>query len=259
MSDYNEIILHPDILKMFSEMEPVFKKFEIEFYLAGAFSRDIQFGLRQSKEKFRKTEDVDLAVFVNHENNYNELMEALVDTGLFERHEKEIIKLTYRSRIEIDLIPFGEIENEKREVRLTKPKVFTLQMPGFLEVFPFVDTINSGDLTLKTCPIEGLIMLKLISWSDRTHRTHDLTDIDNIIDAYFDWNVDEVFQFHYDIFEKYRDVEPALWENIISAHIIGRKMKLILESSPELKKRVLHILNKRENHRWEGLRNGLTE
>ena len=90
-------------------------------------------------------------------------MDALVATGSFMRDEKEIIKLHYRLGIEVDLIPFGEIEDEKRDVKLTKPKAFTLQMPSFAEASAFTEIIKSGHLTLRTCPIEGLIMLKLIS------------------------------------------------------------------------------------------------
>lgn len=225
MSEQNEIILDPNIFTLLTEMEAVFRKFGIDYYLAGAFARDIQFQTKQAEKTFRKTDDVDLAVCISHEDRYNEVMDALVATGSFVRDEKEIIKLHYRLGIEADLIPFGEIENKKREVHLTKPRAFTLQMPGFAEAAAFTEEIKSGKLTLKTCPIEGLVMLKLISWDDRPQRTHDLTDIDNIIDTYFDWNSDEVYEFHNDIFDKYDSAEPAIWQKVISAHIIGRKMK----------------------------------
>jgi predicted nucleotidyltransferase len=132
-------------------------------------------------------------------------------------------------------------------------------MPGFAEAAAFTEEIKSGDLILKTCPIEGLVMLKLISWDDRPHRTHDLTDIDNIIDAYFDWNSDEVFEIHHDIFNSYEDAEEAMWEKVISAHIICRKMKPLLVASPELFERVNTILKKKQNPRWEALIKGLNE
>lgn len=259
MSEQNEIILDPNIISLLTEMETVFSKFGIDYYFAGAFARDIQFQTKQGKSNFRKTDDVDLAVCISHEDRYNEVMEALEATGSFERDKKEIIKLHYRLGIEVDLIPFGEIENNKREVKLTKPIVFTLQMPGFAESAAFTEEITSGKLKLKTCPIEGLIMLKLISWDDKPERTHDLTDIDNIIDAYFDWNSDEVYEYHNDILNTYDDVEPAMWQKVISAHIIGRKMKPLLAGSPELFKRVNKILRMKPNPRWEALQKGLNE
>lgn len=259
MSEQIEIVLDPAIIKMLAEMEAVFVKFDIDYYIVGAFARDIQFQTKQPDSNFRKTNDVDLAVCISHEDRYNEVMDALVATGSFVRDEIEIIKLHYHLGIEVDLIPFGEIEDEKRDVKLTKPKVFTLQMPGFREAASFTEEIKSGNLILKTCPIEGLVMLKLISWDDKPKRTHDLTDIDNIIDAYFDWNSDEVYEFHNDIFNNYDGVEPGTWEKVISAHVIGRKMKPLLADSKSLFDRINQILEKRQNPKWRALQNGLCE
>lgn len=259
MSEPIEISLDPNTVQMLHEMETVFSKFGIEYYLAGAFARDVQFKTKNANSFARKTDDVDLAVCISHEEKYNEVMEALVATGSFTRDKNEIIKLYYRLGLEVDLIPFGEIENEKREVRLTKPKAFTLQMPGFAEAFPFIEQVKSDKLVLNTCPVEGLVMLKLISWHDRPHRIDDLDDIDKIVDAYFDWNADEVYEKHNDIFDKYEGTEPALWQPVIAAHIIGRKMKPMLAASPDLLQRILTILAMRENPRWAAISNGLNE
>jgi predicted nucleotidyltransferase len=110
MSEQNEIILDPNTITMLTEMEAVFSKFDIDYYLAGAFARDIQFQTKQPDSNFRKTDDVDLAVCISHEDRYNEVMDALVETGSFVRDEKEIIKLHYKLGIEVDLIPFGEMK-----------------------------------------------------------------------------------------------------------------------------------------------------
>jgi predicted nucleotidyltransferase len=132
-------------------------------------------------------------------------------------------------------------------------------MPGFLETFPFVETIKSGELSLKTCPIEGLVMLKLISHNDRPQRTHDLTDIDNIIDEYFDWNIDEIYSRHNDLFDKYDTNDLKFYMPKIGAHIIGRKMKPLLIESIMLRQRVIGILEKSLNPRLESLLKGLLD
>ncbi|MDE3181933.1 MAG: nucleotidyl transferase AbiEii/AbiGii toxin family protein [Bacteroidota bacterium] len=239
-------------------MEAVFSQFGIEYYLAGAFARDVQFKTRNSHSFARKTNDIDLAVCISHEDKYNEVMEALVATGSFTRDPDEIIKLYHRSGGEVDLIPFGEIENKERAVHLTKPKAFTLQMPGFAEVFPFIEQLKSGNLVINTCPVEGLVMLKLLSWHDKPHRTHDLEDIDKIIDAYFDWNADEIYSQHFDVMERY-DTGDLNYLSKISAQVVGRKMRLILAPSAELMERILKILSMRENPRWVAIKNGIME
>jgi predicted nucleotidyltransferase len=250
MSEEKEIKLDANTVAMLLEMEVVFGRFGIEYYLVGALARDVQFQRRQLNMVFRKTDDVDLAVCINDEDHYNEVMDALVATGSFVRDEKEIIKLHYRLGIEVDLIPFGEIENEDREVRLTKPKAFTLQMPGFLEAFSFIEPVRNGDLTLHACPLEGIVMLKLISNNDRPGRTHDLTDIDNIIDYYFDLSADEIYSDHHDLFEVYDADDLEYYMPMISAHVIGRKMKILLDQNEALKERVISILAGNDDPRW---------
>ena len=257
MSDQYEIILDPYILSMLAEIEEVFRRLDIDFYFAGAFARDLQFKSRQPDSNFRKTGDIDFAVCVGSEEKYNEVIEALVATGAFKRDAAEIIKLHHRSGIEVDLIPFGDIEDEKRNVKFTKPRAFTLSMPGFTEAAAFTEEIKSGDQILKTCSIEGLVMLKLISWDDRPHRTKDLTDIDNIVDAYFDWNSDEIYSAHFHVMEIYDTNDLYFYLPKISAHIIGMKMKPIVVNSPALFERVKGILKKRNNPRWEAMLAGL--
>lgn len=83
MSEEREIQLDVDTIEMLHEMEIVFQKFGIEYYLAGAFARDIQFQTKNPESFLRKTNDIDLAICISHEEQYNEVMAALVATGLF--------------------------------------------------------------------------------------------------------------------------------------------------------------------------------
>ena len=43
MSEEKEIQLSPNVIEMLHEMENVFNKFGVEYYLVGAFARDVQF------------------------------------------------------------------------------------------------------------------------------------------------------------------------------------------------------------------------
>ena len=259
MSEEKEIQLSPNVIEMLHEMENVFNKFGVEYYLVGAFARDVQFQTKNPESFIRKTNDIDLAISISNEHEYNAIIEALVATSSFTRDEKEIIKLHYKLGIEVDLIPFGEIEDQNREIKLKKPKAFTLQMPGFAEAFPFIEIIKLGDLAINTCPIDGLVMLKLISWDDRPHRTKDIDDIEKIIKAYFDWNTDEIYETYFDVMEIYDTNDVYLYLPKVSAHIIGRKMQRLLENSPELKARVINILSKRQDQLWDAIKKGLSE
>jgi len=123
-------ILAPAVAEMLTDLKEVFLKFDIDFYLVGAVARDIHLSANEQLSSTRRTKDVDLAITINDEGQYNEVKAALIATGLFEPHETETIKLIYKKSIEVDLLPFGEIEQPNRNVSLTDP-TFVLNMPGF--------------------------------------------------------------------------------------------------------------------------------
>jgi len=50
-------------------------------------------------------------------------------------------------------------------------------------------------------PLPGMVILKLVAWSDRPEdRDQDPGDILKIIEHYFDYNYDEILEHHNDIF-----------------------------------------------------------
>ena len=145
-------ILHPAIAQMLKTMESVFSRFGVDFYLVGAVARDIHLSKKEGFAARRKTEDVDIAVMITDEKLFYAVKDALIATGEFEANETEAIKVIYQQSIEVDLLPFGGIENELRETRLSKPKLFVMEMPGFNEMYDYVETITVEEgLTLNIC------------------------------------------------------------------------------------------------------------
>ncbi|CAN5917375.1 hypothetical protein BH11BAC7_BH11BAC7_15030 [soil metagenome] len=255
MSERPNIILTESILSMLGEIETVFKKNGVDYYFAGAFARDLHFSAKRIDKQFRRTNDIDIAICLNDEGQFQKIVRDLTSTGSFVQIDNEPIKFIFKSQIEIDLIPFGKIETENRETVLTKPMAFVLQMPGFSEAYQFIEELKINGLVMKTCPLEGLVLLKLISHNDRSHRTKDITDIENIIDVYFDWNSEEIFSNHNDLFEEYDVKDLDFYLPMIAAHVIGRKMNKILENSTGLRKRIISILKKRDDPRWKAMKN----
>lgn len=251
-------ILEPAIAEMLADLEAVFSKFDIDFYLVGAIARDIHLSANEQLASSRGTKDVDLAITISNEGQYNRVKAALVETGLFEAHESEAIKLMYKNRIEVDLLPFGDIEQPNRNVRLTDP-TFVLNMPGFTEIYPFVKVfeLENGQV-IKVCTMEGIVLLKLIANNDRPQRTKDITDIEHIIQSYFELYDEDIYMVHYEILEMY-EINDADYIQLVCARLIGRKMKVMLQGSPELEQRVVAILSKRETARWQAMLEGMLD
>src|SRR4051794_30182643 len=106
----NKYILEPIVYEMLAAIKQVFASFGIDFYLVGAIARDINLSVNEELTSTRRTNDVDLAITINEQGQYNRIKTALVSTGLFKPHESETIKLFYKESVEVDLLPFGDIE-----------------------------------------------------------------------------------------------------------------------------------------------------
>ena len=252
-------MLTEPLLTMLGNLEKVFAQLEIDFYLVGAVARDIQLSRRDETIQARATEDVDIAVMVSDQAQYAALRNALIASGNFTAHESEAIKLYYQNAIEIDLLPFGNIEDDRREIRLTDPSLFVLNMPGFSEVFPFAEEVPlNAELQVRVCTLEGIVLLKLIANNDRPGRTKDITDIEHIIMVYFDISDTDIYNDHFEVMDYY-DTNDNEYIRLVCARVIGRKMALLLEGSPELRERVQHILAGRPTTLWNAMLDGLRD
>jgi predicted nucleotidyltransferase len=195
---------------------------------------------------------------MNDEGQFNQLRAALIATGNFTAHATETIKLFYHDAIEVDLLPFGDIEDPNRHVKLTDP-AFVLNMPGFLEIYPFVNNIQvAADMTIKVCTMEGIILLKLISNNDRPQRTKDISDIEHIIKVYFDLYSGDIYEEHFDTMDLY-DTDQSDYLQLVCSRVIGRKMGILLGESADLKEKIRQILENRPTTWWRAMLDGLND
>jgi predicted nucleotidyltransferase len=112
------------VLEMIDAFGKVVNQLGIDFFLVGALARDMRLNGDSKLASKRATKDVDIAILLASEEQFYQVKGALIATGDFVAHEREAIKLFYRQAIEVDLLPFGEIENLDRETRIEKPRPF---------------------------------------------------------------------------------------------------------------------------------------
>ena len=252
-------ILNPLVAEMLKTMGTVFQKFGVDYYLVGALARDIRLSAYEDYAAKRRTKDVDIAVLLDDEKQFYTIKEALIATGDFKESAVKAIKLFYKEAIEVDLLPFGEIETEDRKLQLSHHALLSMDMSGFKEVYPFVDTLTIAEgLTLDVCTLEGLVILKLIANEDNPSRTKDITDIEHFIDVYFELISDEIYSEHMDVMELY-DTNAREYLQLVSARVIGRKMKDILKGHDETFEHIKAILDKRPVATWQAMLDGMNE
>lgn len=250
-------IFYPALEDVLTHVSKAAMAIGIDFYLAGAVARDYHLSKDSSYEPSRKTEDIDIAVMVATEEEFILLKQQLLATGFFEEHQ-EPIKLIYKSSIELDLLPFGDIE-DAGVTTLMHPKAFTMDMPGFMLLNEHTENAAwSNNINVRVCSIEGIVLLKLIANNDKPQRTKDLIDIQQIIKLYFDVYSDDVYEMHFDVMELY-DTNDRDYKQKICAHVIGRKLKTILSKDPQLLQRITSILQQDKDAFWSELLKGLLE
>jgi predicted nucleotidyltransferase len=138
--------------------------------------------------------------------------------------------------IAIDLLPFGQIE-ENDTMDFNK-RNSDLHIIGFKEVLEEAVPVQIEESIAQIPPLHGMVILKLIAWSDRPEeRDNDLQDILLIIKKYFEIEFDEIVSDHLDVFCK-----DEFDQLKISSRVLGRKAAAILNKSKRVKERVMNVL-----------------
>jgi predicted nucleotidyltransferase len=222
--------------KVYAILETVFSKHGIVYYLIGANARDVQL-YKQGIKPTRGTADIDFAVMVPDFDVYQAIFDTLCRNGF--RTTKEAYRLVFdETNTVLDLMPYGKIEQEYT-VNFTEREI-SFSVLGFKEIGEHIENvkITEDNYTLPVSPVEGLIILKLISWEDKPDiRIKDLEDISFLLEHAWHLYEDEAYANHLDLFD-----DEDFNTQIVAARIIGRKMATIIEQNETLKHTIIHIL-----------------
>ncbi len=229
-------------------LERGFARFKVDYYLVGAISRNVWLsGIHKIMPK-RATGDIDFAVFINNEGRYEELMNYLIETKDFQPSKENAFVLIWKDGTQIDLLPFGAIEDENRKVTIQGTGYTSVHVDGFIEVYkqglPEIQIEENNPFKFATLP--GIVLLKLIAWDDRPEvRADDIKDISEILDHFFEINQELIWENHADLFidelETNDGREGLLY---IAARVLGKELKKIAIQTPELHQRLIGIISR---------------
>jgi predicted nucleotidyltransferase len=238
--NYEQLRQQPEITAMLSALERGFKIFGIDFYLVGAVARDVWMrGINKIAPR-RTTGDIDFAVLINDKGTYEALKEYLVNTEGFHPYKGNSFVLIWKDKTEVDLLPFGAIENEDRRVIADGLGLTNISLQGFTEVYeeglPELDL--EGEHQFKFCTLPGIVLLKMIAWDDRPEqRRDDIKDISDILNHFFNMYDNEIWENHHDLFGK-DDTDLKY----IAARVMEREMGKIARRNEKLLGRIAGIL-----------------
>lgn len=240
--NFKKLRQRPDFLEMLAALERGFKKFHVDFYLVGAVARDIWMTAINEIPSGRITRDIDFAVFIEDKGTYEKLKRYLVEIEHFQPSKENNFVLLWQGRMQVDLLPFGNIEDENAKLSIEGTGGTSLNMPGFMEIYEsgLPELELEGEHRFKFCTLPGIVILKLIAWEDRPEiRRDDLRDILTILTHFFEMYTDQIYEHHSDLFGG-----DEFGLNLIAARVMGREMKKIAIRNEKLYERLTNLLEK---------------
>lgn len=221
-----------DHKEVYLKLEETFKAFGAFYYLIGANARDVQM-YKAGVKPSRGTADIDFAIMLQDFETYNNIFIKLKETGFEDAHGNLPYRLFYpKTNTVIDLLPYGQIA-EKNTIKFTDRDI-ELSIIGMKEVGQAAEQFQHPEgFTIPVSSAHGIVILKLISWSEKPDRTKDLTDIKSLLDIAWDLYQEELYQTN----SPYADLfdESDFDIHIAAARVMGRKIKSILSKNHELK------------------------
>ena len=162
---------------------------DMPYFLAGATARDLLLEYAHDINPGRNTRDLDLALMVTDWAAFEQLRRSLIESGLFMPIGDSLQKLMFNSIYELDLIPFGAIEQADRTIAWPPDGDVVMNVFGFREVYDHTLLVQlPGEETIRVVSLASLVILKLIAWTERRwHRPGtDAHDIAVILRHYLD-------------------------------------------------------------------------
>lgn len=238
--NFKQLRQDSNISEVLYALERGLSKFNIDFYLVGAVARDVWMSAINGIPPSRITGDIDFAVFIDDKGIYENLRQYLINTEGFSSYATNDFVLVWKKVIQVDLLPFGALENNNDKISVGSIGLTTVNMPAFKEIYdeglPEVELEERH--RFKFCTLPGIVILKLIAWQDRPEiRRDDIKDISKILHHFFDMYADEIYENHNDLFG-----EDDRGINLIGARVMGREMSKITKRNESLFRRIEELL-----------------
>lgn len=180
------------LVEVYSQIHGIAAELNVPLLIVGATARDIILVHGYNAAIERGTKDVDFGIEVQNWEHYEVLRTALIEAG-FTPHSKKAHQLDTTDSDglpwEIDLIPFGGVSDDHGQIAWPPKQDIVMSVLGFDEVYQNawdVTLIKSPEINVKVASPAGILLLKLIAWTERgrEYQGKDAIDIYYVIKHY---------------------------------------------------------------------------
>lgn len=235
----SEQFSNPVLKELLNTLTDFFKSAGTEFYVIGAAARDIIMSGIHAQQAGRGTLDLDIAIAIPDWDKYDQISEKLCNEPAFSKVRNQQQRFLYKEVYMLDIVPFGEIAKADKYIYWPPDESIAMPVHGFIEAAKeALEVTIDNELKIRVLSLPGIIILKLIAWSDR-HLTHhrDAEDIAYIIDNYLSINDERAARHHYDIYE------PTPFSKFVAGvTLMARDIKSLIGEEQFVSEKLLNIL-----------------
>lgn len=179
--------IDPATVEVLELVEQIARGLSLPYVVIGATARDLILHHHYGAKIQRATQDVDFAIQVADWPAFEALRQALLERGY--RDTKRMHRLISPANGVVDIVPFGEIEEDGSKIAWPPAGEIQMTVLGLAEALETAVRVRLSADTNLTVPVAtpvGLIVLKLIAWTERPAelRVKDATDIAYIVESY---------------------------------------------------------------------------
>ncbi len=212
----------------------------ISFFVVGATARDMLLKYAYGMDPKRGTVDVDIGIHVQDWDAFDRFKSALTESSQFESTQVPQ-RVRYERNLPVDIVPFGEIEEDPNEIRWPPGQAIIMNVLGFDDAYKSAELVRLREaptLDVRFATLSGLVILKFIAWKDRLSRTNkDALDLAYIMQVYLDaGNQERLREEHSDLLD-----DDNFDYVIAGSRLLGRDIAEII--SPTVRAKILAILD----------------
>jgi len=245
----SEPYLDAATLALLKAVAKVAAELDMAWMVTGAAGRVLLlegvYGLPQG----RATRDVDLGIMVASWDRYRALVDRLRRDDRFQPDPKQLQRLRFGDEGLLDLVPFGGIESADRTIHWPPDNDFAMSVIGFREAYADTVSVKLGGLNVPVISPVGLVLLKLVAWSERhlAQPRKDAADMAYVLRHYSTILTEQaLFDDHFDAVEASGfDVDLA------ASRVLGRKIAML--AAQDARVFVLHLLEEELQHGTDSL------
>lgn len=214
--------IEPQLVAVLETISRVTAELSMTYVIVGATARDWVLHLGYEAPLRSVTKDLDLAIEVPDWTAFHALKSRLFQEGFTPSREEH--SLLSPEKIKIDILPFGQLEDEASSIAWPPKGDVVMNMLGFREACEQAVSVRikeAPDLDIPVVRPDGMVLLKLISWTDRARedRHKDAMDIAYLLTSYEQIpSIQTAFYENEGIMEKYESDQTLGCAHLLGEH-----------------------------------------